>query len=119
MGSCQGLSLLNAVSDNALELVVLVNRFQQDVSPTQRRGAFLEAYNLNGTRLGDNDSRWPVVVSTVREWHFTSLWNRDITVRDIDGDNVYEIIQQLQIRPYPGRMNGPGPRHMLEILEIN
>lgn len=115
LGSCQGLALLDVDGDSELEMVVLVHRFQQDVPSTLRRGAFLEAYDLDGTRIGDSDIRWPVVVSTA----VFPEWNESIGVGDIDGDGIFEVIQQLQIRPYLGQMSPPNPRHMIEILELN
>lgn len=114
-GSCQGLTLANVDGDSALELVVLVHRLQQNVLSTQRRGAFVEAYDLDGTRLGDGDNRWPVVVSTARP----SALNETTSIGDINGDGINEIVQQLQIRPYRGQMSLPNPRNMIEVLELN
>jgi len=123
-GDCDGLKLLDVDGDGSEEIIALVSRLQQSTPSTQRRGTFLEAYRLDGTRLADSDNRWPVVVYSGYSgdvgYCYSSVWDTNITVDDMDGDGIQEVIQQLQMQPYAGesRYSGLGASHKIEVREI-
>ena len=118
-GHCGGIQLLNVDTDPAEEFVVLVHRYKI-ATPGIRRGSFIEAYDLDGRRLGDSDNRWPLVVPW--DWRIESQRSmfKSITFADTDDDGFVEAIQVTHSNPYgevvlPTAQNGDS---RIEILNL-
>ena len=92
-GHCGGVALQDVNGDGTQEYVVLVNRTRRDVPITFRRGSFIEAYEMNGTRLADTDNRWPIVVP-VMSWLLPQdlQFNSSVTLGDVDGNGDTEVV---------------------------
>ena len=123
MGHCGGIELVDMDGDgNPDSFIVLVHRFRRDVPDDFRRGSFVEAYAFDGTRLADNDNRWPIVVSVSQwYWYGPSLpsWNGRIAFGDLDGDNVPEAVQVMDSGPYPGESGQNATESRVEVLALN
>jgi hypothetical protein len=101
-GTCGGLELRDVDQDGVSEFLVLVHRFPDNPTPNDRVGSFVEAYELNGTRLADTDNRWPIVVAPQSFWEYTypAELRRQLAFGDVDGDSKVDVIQLLHIGPY-------------------
>ncbi|NIS79290.1 MAG: hypothetical protein GTO14_03510 [Anaerolineales bacterium] len=101
-GTCDGLEILDVDQDGVDEIVVLVHRYKDDPAANERIGSFLEAFELNGTRLADGDDRWPIVLALQSFFDYprTPKLNRQVAFGDVDGDGHVEVVQHLHIGPY-------------------
>ncbi len=121
-GRCMGMRLVDLDGDNSLDTyIVLVQRAKVGVPADFRRGNFLEAYQLDGTRLAGG-GRWPIVVDGENfraSGHYSGeiYWNGSVTVGDIDGDNSLEAIHLLRLVTEPPQTL-PRNDTRIEVLDI-
>jgi subtilisin family serine protease len=106
-GECGGVAAQNVDADPEVELLVLVHRYIGELPSDGRRGSFLEAYDLDGTRLAASDARWPIVVP-VKQWFSSGpdrpRWDQQVGVWDVDGDGQAEVVlqhEQIEVLEIP------------------
>lgn len=118
-GQCRGLDIVDVNGDGNKELVVLVQRYEDDNGWKTAAHSELEAYKLSGQALSATDNLWPVRVVSQPYWHRPALGN-SLGIHDADGDGKNELINVLYERPYrpAGEAQLPQRHNLIEVLKL-
>ena len=119
-GTCSSVLSADVDGDGTDELLALVQRYKENPAPNERQGSFIEAYKLDGTRLADSDTRWPVIVAPRNFWGYVRYpeMNRQVAIGDVDGDTRPEVVQVLTIFPYGMDWFPLAPSAQIEVLHL-
>jgi subtilisin family serine protease len=105
-GRCEGISLVDIDGDGQLEYLARVYRSRDDIGPNYRSGAYLDAYRRDGSPFSAGDNRWPIVLPP----------GNNTSAVDFDQDGGVEIVNVLDLVPYPGGHTDLSSR--IEVLTV-